>query len=784
MNRYERPICAILLVSAACCVLSGCGDGLHVANPSNSGDGRHVANQSYSGDDLHVSNLATSGRHGELITFVQAKLDRGERVGDNSLCLLCDAYYKTRRYHHVFRTADLIANEAPTSGDKHVDYSLAPYIYRAKAYVDIGDYVMAAEQGTAGYDLLHQDGRLTKQFGRFMQIEILGVQGIAHALAGHGGKADICVQRLWQVGLEYPHQLLGVNRQLALARIHLAGREFGKALTAIQHPVATKSRGLMLEGQVDWTFEEMPKAFVLSKCLYETGDTGKAKKRYDKLLAHSRIDQFGGMHWIILLDRGRIARAEGQSAKAVDLLRRAVDVIERQRSSIHTETAKIGFVGDKQAVYQELVSLLVERGEAADAFEYAERAKARALVDLLAGQKQLTDDSEEGKQLNAKVTQLARAETESLVLPDAKDNGADSRTRGVVIGLKKELTAKTPELASLVTVTGTSTTEIQGLLAADEALVEYFRCGKDWYAFLVTSKDIAAEKLKAPGLSSLVSRFHQAISNRASTDCRQHGQALYGRLIRPLAERLKQKKLLIVPHGALHYVPFAALHDEGKYLIDGMSLRMLPSASVLKFLKARKAGGALVLGNPDLGNPKFDLKHAQAEAAAIAKTLAPAKLLVRRQATETFVKDRGRQFGTLHIAAHGTFDPDQPLNSALLLARDATNDGQLRVAELYTLRLNADLVTLSGCETALGTVANGDDVVGFTRGLLYAGASSIVSSLWKVDDAATRDLMVAFYKGLSKHDKAEALRQAQLAIRKRHPHPYYWAAFALTGRAQ
>ena len=117
-------------------------------------------------------------------------------------------------------------------------------------------------------------------------------------------------------------------------------------------------------------------------------------------------------------------------------------------------------------------------------------------------------------------------------------------------------------------------------------------------------------------------------------------------------------------------------------------------------------------------------------------------------------------------------------------ARDADRDGWLRAKDLYRLRLNADLITLSACETALGKVSGGDDVVGFTRGFLYAGARSIVSSLWKVDDLATRDLMVDFYRGLPKLGKAESLRQAQLGVMKRLPHPFYWAAFQVTGRAQ
>ena len=114
---------------------------------------------------------------------------------------------------------------------------------------------------------------------------------------------------------------------------------------------------------------------------------------------------------------------------------------------------------------------------------------------------------------------------------------------------------------------------------------------------------------------------------------------------------------------------------------------------------------------------------------------------------------------------------DSPLNSALLLAKDKDNDGMLRAGDLYNLSLNADLVTLSACETALGKVATGDDVVGFTRGFLYAGARSFVSSLWQVDDQATRDLMVNFYTNFSQMSKDEALRQAQMKVKKQYPHP-------------
>ena len=120
---------------------------------------------------------------------------------------------------------------------------------------------------------------------------------------------------------------------------------------------------------------------------------------------------------------------------------------------------------------------------------------------------------------------------------------------------------------------------------------------------------------------------------------------------------------------------------------------------------------------------------------------------------------------------------------AIALSKDDTSDGRLKVGKLYSMRLDADLVTLSACETGLGKVANGDDVVGLTRGFLYAGASTIVASLWKVDDQATAQLMNQFYQRLKSGDKREALRQAQLETSRQFSHPYFWAAFQLTGNA-
>jgi CHAT domain-containing protein len=208
---------------------------------------------------------------------------------------------------------------------------------------------------------------------------------------------------------------------------------------------------------------------------------------------------------------------------------------------------------------------------------------------------------------------------------------------------------------------------------------------------------------------------------------------------------------------------------------------------VLRFLRAPQAAsraGILALGNPDLGDPKMDLKFAEEEALAVVQKVPQSRALVRKEASESALRRFGPAFSYLHFATHGEFNADAPLESALLLAKDERTDGLLTVNKLYSMRLAADLVTLSACETGLGKIASGDDVVGLTRGFLYAGASTVVASLWKVDDRATAALMTRFYDELRGGDKREALRAAQIATRERFPHPFFWAAFQLTGSAR
>jgi CHAT domain-containing protein len=158
-------------------------------------------------------------------------------------------------------------------------------------------------------------------------------------------------------------------------------------------------------------------------------------------------------------------------------------------------------------------------------------------------------------------------------------------------------------------------------------------------------------------------------------------------------------------------------------------------------------------------------------------------VLIGAKATKQALTGAGPRFRTIHIAGHGVFDAAQPLDSRLLLAPAGSDNGELRVGELYALTLSADLVTLSACETGLGRITDGGDVIGMTRGFLYAGATTVVASLWQVADEATLALMERFYANLTRMNKRDAMRAAQLEVARKIPQPYFWAAFYLTGSA-
>jgi CHAT domain-containing protein len=755
--------------------------------------------------------LLMSGRYGDLQKHAEAEISQSGSAKTPVLFPLCIAYANAKRYDRLFECCDRLESNIRSGDTSSVDYeemarknpliggiakaqaspqaknvsdvSAFPFILRTSAYIDHGRYDKAIEEGRKAYDMgVRGIGHDTTR------LFATGVLGLAYALNGNREAALDMADGLDKLAVS---QVLSAQKNVALAKIYLALNEFRKAFDVVSRDDGAAFRsgidmitGASLKGESLFTWQELPKSFMANKCLMETGKIKEAKTGYDALLNMPQTRDNGAIHWMILYDRGRIAEQEKDLKEAVRFYRQAVTIIEQQRSTINTETSKIGFVGDKQSVYCRLVFTLCADGEYGAAFEYAERAKSRALVDMLAAKQDFTAKTGDKRAIRELLAAQAAQEKELLVQDESVNR---SQTRGIAIKNRATLTEQSPELASLVSVTSLSVHEIQSSIPDDEVLIEYYYAGNEMVAFILSSRGLKAVQLNGNGLIGEIQEFRRRVGNRESSDYGELSRRLYARLVAPLEDSLHNRNLIIVPHGALHYLPFNALYDGKGYLIDQYGIRILPSASVIKYLPVKKGVGLadiLAFGNPDLGDPRFDLPYAQNEAIAVADTRPTSKVLLGKEATEAAFERFGGEFDIIHFAAHGQFDGEAPLRSAIMLAREGQTDGMLTVDKLYALKLNADLVTLSACETGLGKIASGDDIVGLTRGFLYAGSSSVVASLWKVDDLATAHLMTQFYANLKTSNKREALRSAQLDTKGKHPHPFYWASFQLTGKAR
>ncbi|MGA7937853.1 MAG: CHAT domain-containing tetratricopeptide repeat protein [Kovacikia sp.] len=285
---------------------------------------------------------------------------------------------------------------------------------------------------------------------------------------------------------------------------------------------------------------------------------------------------------------------------------------------------------------------------------------------------------------------------------------------------------------------------------------------------------------------------------------------LHQLLIQPIADLLPtnpDQPLIFIPQGPLFLVPFAALRDaSGQYLIEKHTILTAPSIQVVEQTSQLKAIGnrqwkrdrqapcpssrlpcrspALIVGNPEpMPQAMPALPDAEAEAETVAKLLqAPA--LTRQQATKAAVLQQMPLARWIHFATHGIFNNQRGLESAIVLASTAKDDGLLTAAQILELKLRADLVVLSACNTGRGKIT-GDGVIGLSRSLITAGVPSVVVSLWAVPDSPTTFLMGEFYRQLEQSsDKAQALRQAMLITLRQHPDPLDWAAFTLIGAAR
>lgn len=520
---------------------------------------------------------------------------------------------------------------------------------------------------------------------------------------------------------------------------------------------------------------------------------------------------------------GELATDAGDDQAALRAFGYAIGALEKSQGRILTEQ-RATFLTDKLAVYEAAIGLCVKAGDAPRAFAFAERGKTRALVDALALRASgvpLRPTTPQAKNLIDDLAALRRRYdvlSSTLFDPRPQDDLAASSVSGHGEVLRRELTQCETRIGVVldqIRLSGAADVErlalLQGRvysprrhLGLATALIQYAVVGTDLIIFVMRrGQPVQARMAPGPAATLQVARLRRqlelnlaaAIAMRdqphhlgaLESQARTLLQRLHALLIQPVDDLIgAYRRVVIVPQGVLHGIPFAALHDGVDYLIERREVVLAPSASAITFSRRPRAcrsdrprGSCLTIAHSGEGL----LPGALAEGETVAELFRGTRLF-EAAATVANVRQNMSRADVIHVAAHGHARPDAPLFSHLRLA-----DGQLTALDCLDLELDCELVTLSACETGHAVVAAGDEPIGLTRSLLYAGARSVIQSLWRVDDEATRLLMSDLYARLRRGaGRAEALRAAQRGflvdaegVSPRRTHPAFWASFALVG---
>lgn len=510
-----------------------------------------------------------------------------------------------------------------------------------------------------------------------------------------------------------------------------------------------------------------------------------------------------GRVWLESRAERALAQTVRERPLALEHLRRSLAALESLRARIAPEELHVSFLSDKEGVYGELAGLLLEgtpsEAEIGEALLVTERSRSRLLLErILAALEHFPESTLPTEALIRLRAELSRAYRETL-----PDSPGEPQRHGLLRGDLSQLerayaqALRQSELSQLLpdmTLQGAlpDVAALQQALSPDETLLVYTRLGERLAAFVVEKERLTAfPSLASPTeLQHAARRFRYHLQKMVgSADLRAHLVPaleeelnavlthLYELVFRPLADTLRTERLVVVPAGVLHGLPLAALRNEKGSLLEQYELIVAPSASVWYTLTQRRravprAGPALVVGISGAGT-----EQVSAEVAAVMPCLNEVTVLEGEHATLSAVSASMAGKAVLHFATHALFRVDNPLFSGLQLT-----EGWLLARDLYGLRLEADLVTLSACQTAVAEIAPGEEPFGLVRGFLAAGARQVAASLWPADDIATATLMEHFYRGLAEgKPAAAALRMAQRELQKRWPHPYYWAAFCLMG---
>lgn len=572
----------------------------------------------------------------------------------------------------------------------------------------------------------------------------------------------------------------------------------------------------------------------------QMGNYEESTRYYQRVIDLASKIKGNKILWEAYFEIGNAYRNQNQLPAALENYRKSISVIENIRSTISLEELKATYLGSDRRIdaYHNLIALFIrlyqeshQQQYAAEAYRYLERAKARAFLDSIEISKLDLSEGISQQLLNREtdlmndISQLHARLLIPQLSPEQKDEiNSDLEEREEQLeSLRREIREASPAYANIRYPKTLTLQEAQKELIDDEtACFAYLLAKESSYGFAVTRKDVRIFPLPdRKEVQKLVQGYLMAITDVTNQDFHL-GHRLYDVLIRPGLNN-KVKRLIIVPDDVLYFLPFETLlsSDGGReWLIKDYAFAYAPSLSSLReLIERRKTNGhraekdILALGDPSFGADEIEpatgggdllqdsgspvgtrfsrLQYSGLEIEKIAALFKPARrnILERDLASEENFKSQNlANYRIIHFATHAFVDDRKPARSSIVLAldQDPREDGFLQMREIFNLKMQADLVVLSACQTGLGQLIRGEGIEGLSRAFFYAGASSVLLSLWAVNDQASYQLLERFYVHLrSANPVMDSLRLAKLEMIDSEvlAHPYYWAGFIVSGNA-
>jgi CHAT domain-containing protein/Tfp pilus assembly protein PilF len=601
-----------------------------------------------------------------------------------------------------------------------------------------------------------------------------------------------------------------------IASIRASDKNDEEALAGYQRSLAIRE-----EIRDQWGIAESLEA-IAESCI-NLGRLDQAREASGRAQAVARSIRSNELLWQPQVLDGEILRQQGDLAGSAVSYRDAIATIEALRTEVAGGSeSRQRFLEDRIVAYRGFVGTLLALHQVNDALDVSERAHGRVLAETLQngnGALLPLSAAERERQralerdvvsLTARVDALGRQTAAPPALADATERLRQARV--AYDHFRDDLDARYP-VRRLVRGDAPDS----GLAAARDlitdtrtAIAEFVVGDRETHLFVLTRAadggdvDVHAFTIGVTRetLEEQVNRFQQKLATR-SLDFHADARRLYDRLLRPAARVLDgRSKLIVVPDGALWYLPFVALEPAaGTMLLDRAAVSYAPSIAVLHAMRTRRAtrlssGAAprlLVAADPESDRPELDAARRQASALQQVYGRPRTTVLVGAQAAEPRVRQIAADATVLHFATHGVFDDSDPMYSFLQLTAvpggDASADGRLEAWEIESLKLEAVVAVLTACDTGRGRVAGGEGVIGLTWAFFAAGTPSTVVSLWKLESVSATALTLAFHQRLraslvaGRHDVAEDLRAAALSLRRdpRYAHPFYWAGLVAVG---